>query len=162
MSNKWPKQSECLKLFGNPTTAAFSKNLTTIKPPFLMTMGEIEIKRITINKICAEAMLRILNKAWDKCGHDIEKIKKERIDQFSGAFNVRPMRGLSTLSTHAYGLAVDFDAVNNPLGKAIEKNKKGFQENSLLVNLMDEEGAIWGGRWRTRPDGMHFQFAIVG
>ena len=162
MTNVWPKQSECMNLFGNPSAPGFNKNLTTIIPPFQLHMGELPIKRITMNKICADAMLRIFNKAWDKCDHDIEKIKKERIDQFSGAFAVRPMRGLHTLSMHSFGLAVDFSSLENPLGKAPAKNKKGFQEDSLLVTLMDQEHAVWGGRWTGRPDPMHFQFAIVG
>ena len=161
--NIWPKQSECLGLFGNPSEHNFvSKHLVLITPPFFMHMGKIPIKHFYMNKICASSIERILNKAWEICEKNQEKIAKEHFDKFSGSWAVRPMRGKkNTISMHAYGLAIDFHAEKNPLGRKPGGNIQSFTENSLLVKLFKEENWTWGGNWSGRPDGMHFQAARV-
>jgi hypothetical protein len=160
--NKWPLQSECLRLFGNPTTSKFNKNLTTIRPPYKMHMGDIPITRITVNKICAESLLRILNQLNDHYNGDVAALTAAGVNKFSGAWAVRNMRGGSQMSMHAYGLAIDFDAERNPLGIKPGRRKGSFTDDSPIVKMFKAEGWVWGGDWQSRPDGMHFQAAIVG
>lgn len=167
--NHWPHQSECLKRFGNPSSKAFVEaNLASVAPPFTLRMGEIEIEHFLVNKLCAESLTRIFEKAWEKCGRDPAKISHEKIDRFSGAFAVRQMRGLRALSMHAFGLAIDFDAAENPLAERLtldayyRLHPRAFKPDSLLVALFKEEGWMWGGDWTGRKDPMHFQAAIVG
>lgn len=160
--NKWPKQSECLKLFGNPSTSKFERqHIVRVRTPYTLWMGDIEIKRIAMNKICAESILTILENIQEYYGNDYEAMEQAGVTDFGGAWNVRTMRGGSNLSMHAYGLAIDLNADLNPLGKKPGWKKGSFTEDHPVVQMFRKEGWVWGGPW-SRPDGMHFQAAIVG
>jgi hypothetical protein len=78
-----------------------------------------------------------------------------RREQFAGCFMPRhilwnPSRGLSM---HAWGLAIDFNAVDNAFGKRPVMDPR-------IVRIFERWGFEWGGNWST-PDGMHFQLARV-
>ena len=71
---------------------------------------------------------------------------------FGGGFVVRQQRGSADKwSTHSWGIAVDFDVLNNKLGEQPRMHL-------AVVQVFEANGFLWGGWWR-RPDGMHFQFA---
>lgn len=53
------------------------------------------------------------------------------------------------LSMHAWGLAVDINAQDNPLGQTPVMDPR-------IVGVFEKWGFEWGGRW-ARPDGMHFE-----
>lgn len=55
------------------------------------------------------------------------------------------------LSTHAWGIGLDINVHENPLGKAPKMDAR-------IVAIFRDHGFKWGGDW-TRPDGMHFQYA---
>lgn len=159
----WPLQSQCAKMFGNPSAPGWgAKNIVTIKPPFRMHMGDIPIMSISVNKIAADSLSRVLKMYWLACGRDPARVAQDGGDVFSGAWVVRSMRGIKAVSMHSYGLAVDFNAPDNPLGKKPGAIKGGFTEESPLVKVFESEGWVWGGRWTGRPDPMHFQAARVG
>lgn len=82
------------------------------------------------------------------------------IHAFDGLFNIRYVRGSKTrLSLHSFGIAIDLNAANNPLGltkkQSIDKGLVPFS------NLFDE---IWkDAGWTlgidfSRPDGMHREY----
>ena len=147
-----PKQSECLKLFGNPSAPDFAKrNLVSIVPPYPFWMGKIPIHQFQINKVAAPSIIRVLNRVWSVCEKDVGKVSHYHADQFSGSWAVRNARGLKMISMHAYGLAVDFDAANNSLGS----KSHFFQRGNPLVDAFAAEGWVWGAGW-SRPDAMHF------
>jgi hypothetical protein len=151
-----PRQADCAQLFGNPSHAGWADmHVVHVKPPYRLWMGEIEILSIKINKIAAPSLEEVLDDIWDACGQDASRIKAARADMFSGDWVIRQMRGLAATSMHAYALAVDFDAQDNPLGSA----HAFFTESSPVVRSFEKHGWVWGGRWKTRPDHMHFQFA---
>jgi hypothetical protein len=156
-----PKQSECLKLFGNPFAPGWAgKNIIRVTPPFAIAMGDIHVPSIQINKIAAASLGRVLDAIATACEHDPKKIAAAHADHFSGSFVLRQMRGLKTISMHAYGLAIDFDAPNNGLGA--KGGKTFFTPDSILVKAFKAEGWIWGGDWTGRRDAMHVQYAVVG
>lgn len=77
----------------------------------------------------------------------------EDLRTFDGCFNDRDMKGSKTRrSTHAWGIAVDLNAAENPLGEDGSLSKD-------VVRIFLEEGFIWGGHFEKRRDPMHFQFA---
>jgi hypothetical protein len=153
----WPKQTDCAHLFGNPSFSGWGAvHLVPITPPFPMHMGAIPIHSIQINRIAADALAHVLATYWDKVGKDLARVKAEGVDIFSGSWNVRNMRGINQVSMHAYGLAIDLNAPQNPLGVAPGKTKGSFTSKSLIVQCFAEVGVVWGGPWR-RPDAMHFQ-----
>ena len=56
------------------------------------------------------------------------------------------------LSMHAFGLAIDLNVSQNPLGTA------GHMD-SRVVAIFEKWGFRWGGTFTTRPDPMHFEVA---
>lgn len=77
-----------------------------------------------------------------------------RFRTYDGGYAWRQQRGNhKKLSTHSFGLALDFDA---------DTNKQG-QEGDMpaeIVRIFEACGWTWGGRFAgSRVDPMHFQFA---
>lgn len=160
--NAWPRQSELRSKFGIPDYGgAFKKHMVQVNLPYTMWMDDIRITKTWMNKICADSLVRVLAYVWDENGRDYDKIKAQQLHVFSGTWNIRNMRGGSSLSTHAFGLSIDIAAPYNALGKKPGYNKHSFTKDSLIVKAFKEESWVWGGDWERRPDGMHFQAAIV-
>jgi len=162
--NSWPLQSQCKAKFGVPTyTGKFkNNNMVQVTLPFPMDMDGIVIKKVWVNKICAESLIRILTYLWeDVYGKDMKKVKAAGINIFSGTWAIRSMRTGPSMSMHAYGLAIDINAPNNGLGEKPGHDVFSFEAHDPIVKAFEAEGWVWGGRWK-RPDGMHFQAAIVG
>lgn len=57
------------------------------------------------------------------------------------------------LSMHAWGLAVDINAVSNPLGAPSKQDPQ-------MVAIFESWGFRWGGHW-TPPDAHHFELAAL-
>jgi len=75
-----------------------------------------------------------------------------KLHSYGGGFQFRPMRGLSSLSLHTWGIAWDFDPEHNLLGT------HGTMDTSI-VNIFERDGFMWGGHFTGRKDPMHFQWA---
>lgn len=100
-------------------------------------------KRIYINKEAAPALDQALKNVADR--HLLPELKT-----FDGCFNIRDVRGVpGQLSAHAYGLAIDLNAAENPL------NKKPAL-SAEFVKCWTDAGWTWGGNFK-RLDGMHFE-----
>ena len=67
---------------------------------------------------------------------------------------VRQMTEQNSVSRHAWGIAVDINAQDNPYGAP-------SQQDPRLVEVMADHGFIWGGDWPT-PDAMHFELTGRG
>jgi hypothetical protein len=74
---------------------------------------------------------------------------------YAGCFAARRIAGSGSLSLHAWGLAVDVNASENPQGRRPRQDPR-------VVRAFEREGFAWGGRWRTAPDGMHFEWHGAG
>ncbi len=104
----------------------------------------------------AEAQLRDLWHGWDEAG------LLSRVRTWHGSFNPRFVRGsTTTLSNHAYGSAFDINMDWNELGRqpALLGEEGSVRE---LVGIANEHGFYWGGHFRNRLDGMHFEIAELG
>lgn len=75
------------------------------------------------------------------------------IDDFGGCYEFRAVRGARrSLSRHSWGIAVDLDVADNPMGGEGDMNP-------LVVEAFEAEGFAWGGRFSgRRVDPMHFEF----
>lgn len=83
------------------------------------------------------------------------------LNPYGGSYNFRVMRGGDRLSAHAFGAAFDFDPAKNPLGEEAFKSRFANSPRGMeCVQLFEEHGWFWGGRWEGRPDSMHFQWGI--
>jgi len=77
---------------------------------------------------------------------------QDLIKTFDGCWNIRKVRGGQSLSPHAFGIAIDLNAFENPLGS------KNYKMDPLIIKVFEEEEFEWGGTWK-RLDAMHFQYA---
>jgi D-alanyl-D-alanine carboxypeptidase len=65
------------------------------------------------------------------------------------SYENRDVRGEDSKSSHAFGIAVDVNALANPLGTTGDMPED-------VVQQWEAEDGEWGGDWR-RPDPMHFE-----
>lgn len=77
----------------------------------------------------------------------------DELKTWDGCFNIRKQRGGTIWSLHAWAIAIDVNASENPLGLTPVLSA-GF------VKCFSDAGFDWGGKWK-RPDGMHFQLARI-
>jgi hypothetical protein len=100
-------------------------------------------------------------------------------DNNTSCFNYRVVEGSTSLSKHAYGLAIDINPLYNPYityendgslsvspasAKAYADRSISFpykiDENDLCYKLFTEHGFTWGGNWNSVKDYQHFQKAV--
>lgn len=141
-------QAQLIKLYGNPATnqPEFERNWMVIWdiPDDINAI----IKPLPNRMYCHKALVVPLEKTFRAL---IAKGLHKEIRTYDGCFNVRKKRGLSTLSVHAFGLAVDLNAAWNPLGGKVTWSKE-------FVDVWRAQGWTCGADWTTRKDGMHFQW----
>ena len=95
------------------------------------------------------SMLAPLEKALRKL---IELGLSKEILTYDGCFNIRVKRGSSGISAHAWGIAIDMNAVLNPF-----RGKVAWSAAFLAV--WRDFGWICGADWSpSSRDGMHFQW----
>lgn len=70
-----------------------------------------------------------------------------------GAYNCRPIAGTKTPSNHSWGLAIDINWNDNPMSSTFHSTIP-----LPVVHMWEDCGFYWGGRYRNRPDTMHFEF----
>ncbi len=150
--------------------------------------GEISEGELICNKEIAKDVVEIFYELY-VAEYQIEKIVL--VDEYNGddtasmmdnntsCFNYRVVEGSTSLSKHAYGLALDINPFYNPY---VKFNKDGsltvspagseayvdrnivfpykIDENDLCYRLFTERGFIWGGNWNSVKDYQHFQKTI--
>lgn len=92
---------------------------------------------------------------FDRLVEDIDdNYRNGELDDWGHAF--RPVRGYSSMSRHAYGLAEDLNATEHPLG--VDHTFTDEQEKIIRRRLRKYGGCIrWGGDYLQRVDAMHFE-----
>jgi hypothetical protein len=89
-------------------------------------------------------------------GHDA--LVRLGLDQFGGCLNVRKMRNGSAWSTHAWGIAIDWDADRNQLRWGKDRALMAQPEYAPFLDAWEAEGWLSLGRARNF-DWMHVQAA---
>lgn len=143
---------------GEPSANFQARNLLRVTIPWRAVAAwdkDAVVRTALVNKRCADAVSRVFAHIWQEVGQDQAHIEIMGMHLYGGAYNYRVKRGLSSLSVHAFGAALDFDPEHNGLG-----SKKG-KMHPLVVDAFKSEGAVWGGNFKSRPDPMHFQFATI-
>lgn len=88
----------------------------------------------------------------------------------TGAFNCRPVRGATSYSQHAYGLAVDVNPFQNPYTKGdlvlpelasayLDRDRRApgiIHADGPVVQAFARIGWGWGGSWSSLKDFQHF------
>lgn len=113
----------------------------------------LAIKRMYVNRYITPHLRATFTSLENK---DLLK----EIETFDGCWNVRPIRGYKNLlSMHSFGIAVDFNASNNPLGctrqAAIKLGLTPFSEE--FIKTWEDTGWVVGAKFK-RNDLMHFEY----
>ena len=147
--------TQCLRAYGDPTKAAFQKkwlkiyafpaDVAAVFPPY---PGVPKVTRIQMNAFAWPSFCAVLRALTAAGLH-------QEFKTYDGCLNVRLKRGINAYSIHSWGLAVDFNAALNPLGKP--RGGKGMWSEAFLA-VWRAHGWSCGADWAGRPDGMHFQY----
>lgn len=135
--------SQALKKYGEPSQS--NPNMILWDVPAHLEIGVIP-KRIYCNK----DLVKPLEAAFKAL---IDTGRVTELKTWDGCFNIRKKRGLSSMSLHSWGIAIDVNAFENGLGKQPKLNPE-------FVKCFTDNGFIWGGTWR-RLDGMHFELSKI-
>jgi hypothetical protein len=134
---------QALKKYGQPSPS--NPNMVVWDVP-----AELEIGMIPKKIYCNKDMVKPLSMAFKKL---IDTKAVNELKTWDGCFNIRTKRGLSSMSLHSWGIAVDVNAFENGLNQTPKLSKQ-------FVECFTTSGFDWGGTW-TRKDGMHFQLSKI-
>lgn len=152
--------------------------------------GQEQTGELICNKAVAQDMVEIFYELY-RNEYQLERVRL--IDEYNGddtasmaenntsCFNYRVVDGTTSLSKHAYGLAIDVNPYYNPYvvfgrnadgsdyisppGSEIYADRSQnfaykIDENDLCYRLFTEHGFTWGGNWNSSKDYQHFQKTI--
>jgi hypothetical protein len=125
------------RLIGNrvvPDPAWVAANIRTEEVPIL--------GRVTCNKIMFPQLRAALREV-------VERSLSAKIYQTAGCYYPRFIAGTTSLSNHAFGLAIDLNTRENQRGTV-------GQMDRTVVSIFEKWGFTWGGHWRY-TDPMHFE-----
>jgi len=92
-------------------------------------------------------------KTWDGCY--VERTIRGYEAKYAELFKTSPLEAAERyLSIHSWGLAFDINAFENQLGQTPAMSPD-------LVKCFKDVGFDWGGDFKTRVDGMHFQVSTA-
>lgn len=157
VQGRWPVQvqEELLKYYG-----PVGMNQTLVTSPYPLKIAwktDKAITKFSCHEKVADSIVRVLTRVVDHYGDDISNLG---LDLFGGCLNVRKMRGGTKWSTHAWGIAIDWDPARNQLRWNCSRANFCSPIYDKWWDLWEEEGAVSLGRIRDY-DHMHVQFARV-
>lgn len=143
--------------------------------------GRPQTGEMVCNKRIADDLTAIFQALYE-AAYPIRSIRL--VDDFGGSddasmaadntscFNYRVVPGTGVLSSHALGLAVDINPLENPYvrssGRVMPPEGEAYADRSaefehkivrgdLVWTLFHEHGFVWGGTWRRAKDYQHFE-----
>lgn len=134
--------AQALKKYGNPE---LQSNMILWDVP-----AELEIGVIPKKIYCNKDMVTPLSKAFKAL---IVTGCVNELKTWDGCFNIRKKRGLTSMSLHSWGIAIDVNAFENGLNMKPKLSAK-------FVKCFTDNGFDWGGTWQ-RIDAMHFQLSNI-
>ena len=131
--------SWALEHYGDPDSRGYRRrNITTVD-----FLG----RTLFIHKATARHFLRLERIFLARAPAYAAGVATGEVDDWS--YINRNVRGGNVKSSHAFGIAIDINALANPLGTAGDMPDE-------VVRQWEAEGGDWGGDW-SRPDPMHFE-----
>lgn len=147
--------------------------------------GQIYKGELIVNKIIAEKITCIFHELYD-AEYPIEKIclvdeydaddNASMADNNSSSFNYRTIDGMTKLSNHSLGLAIDINPLYNPYVRTLNgaysvlpREGKPYvdrtqncpyiiQKGDICYNTFLKYGFSWGGEWVDSKDYQHFEY----
>jgi len=154
---KWPRQSGVPAVFGKAGEPACSSGKARLPFPFRIAWSTSQkIKQFSCHEMVAEPFTSIFRETASHYGQ--ARMVALGLDLFGGCYNYRPMRGGTSLSMHAYGIAYDIDPERNQLRWGEARATLAKPDYDTFWAIVEAHGALSLGRARGY-DYMHFQFA---
>ncbi len=156
--NNWPDENEAAltAFYGPPCNEAA---LVNVDLPYTMRLAwdlNTSLNRIRCHNKVADSVRRVLTAALQHYGN--QQLRELRLDRFGGCYNPRRKRGGSAWSTHAWGIALDFDPDRNQLSWGRDRATLARPEYERWWQLWEAEGWVSLGR-KANYDWMHVQAA---
>ena len=148
--------NEIVKKYGKPNEIG-EGYLTTILLPYPMKLAwdlDTKVSKMKCHKLAAEPFLKVFNDLLAEYG--LKEIERLGIDLFGGCFNYRKMRGGTSWSTHAWGIALDLDPARNKLKETAKTARFARPEYKPMIDIFYRHGFISLGIEENR-DWMHFE-----
>jgi hypothetical protein len=140
---------EIIHTFGDPHDPQFeAKNIVLFDLPYPIRYAGVPKTRARCHKLLVDNFVAVFK--------DIQAagLVDPWANDYSGIYAVRPIRGYPKFpSCHSWGIAIDLEAAENPLGS------QGHM-NAGVITIFKKHGFFWGGDFIHRHDPMHFQFAL--
>lgn len=137
-----------------------TSQLTTLTFPYPMYYNGKLTKSTTVHKLAKDSLEKILKEVLATYG--LDKIKRLKLDQFDGLYNVRGMTSNQSIpSVHSWGIAIDIYAADNAFQQTTNsQNPPAFlkPEYKQFIDIWYKYGWKSFGR-ELGKDYMHFQVA---
>jgi hypothetical protein len=149
--------AQAIAKYGQPNEAG--TYLKTINLPYPMRIAwdlDTKVTRMRCHKLVADAFLNVFKELLAVYGY--ERIVELGIDLYGGCFNYRKMRGGSSWSKHAFGIAIDLDPARNTLKETSRTARFARPEYAPMIEIFYKHGFISLGKEQNR-DFMHFEIA---
>lgn len=156
-NNHWPLQRDMAKRFGPAGGAQCTRG--KVELPFEMRIAWNKTQKIKVFS-CHEDVADSATRVYARIAsaYSPEDIRKHGFDLFGGCYNYRVKRGGSTLSTHAYGIAIDHDPERNQLKWGRDRAHLAHPDCVEFFRCWEAEGWLSLGR-HSNFDWMHVQAA---
>lgn len=153
--NGWPRESALSEVFGAPCEA----RLVKVPCPWPLSLSwdpRTSVSGISCHERAADSLRRVLDRVHAHYGDD--RLRELGMNRFGGCFNCRRKRGGTSWSTHAWGVAIDWDPDRNKLRWGRGRARLARPEYDDWWRFWEEEGWVSLGRSRNF-DWMHVQAA---
>lgn len=153
----WPVESQMLEYYGQP-----GSNQVLIDWPWPLRLSwdkNTVIKRFQCHARVKDSLLSVAEQVMNE--YSLDEIVNLRLDLWGGCLNVRAKRGGTSLSTHAYGVAIDWDPERNALRATRQTAALARPEYEAWWQAWTDHGWLSLGKARDY-DWMHVQAARLG
>ena len=145
---------QALKKYGDPfLLQTQQKTMSTWQVPSKLLDAFAHVRFSAVGTIgfpkkifCNNDFKPLLEKALNNV---VDRGLAKEMKTWDGCFVIRNKRGLSSLSMHSWGLAVDINAFENQLNQKPNISPQ-------FVKCFTDAGLEWGGNWK-RLDAMHYE-----
>lgn len=151
----WPTRAEIMSKRSIYGRAGDESQLINIPPPYPLYYAGKAIRSLRVHKEIAAEVNEALEKVLEHYGQD--RITELKLDQYDGCFNNRSVRGGSSRSMHAWGIALDFCASENGNKMRADTALFARPEYKAWFDCWESVGARSFGR-RNGRDYMHIEF----
>ena len=152
--HNWPNEADLEAYYGPP-----GSSLVTVTLPYPLRLSW-ETRTVVTKTSChakvRDSFLQILEKVLVHYGAD--RVRELGLDLYGGGFDLRRKRGGTAMSTHAWGIAFDFDPDHNKLQWGRDRASFARPEYDDWWRFWEEEGWCSLGRIKNY-DWMHVQAA---